>query len=66
MVSHSNVSVAVGMASPYVVAISTVSIPVVGLGICFGLSKGKRRHSGKEKNKLLHDHCIGRLATARR
>jgi len=65
VVSYSNVAVAVGMASPSVVAIGTVSIPGVGFGICFSLSKGKWRHSGKEKNKLLHDYCIGRLATAR-
>jgi len=66
VVSYSNVAVAVGMASPSVVAVGMVSIPGVGFGICFSLSKGKWRHSGKEKNKLLHDYCIGRLATARR
>ena len=52
VVSYSDVAVAVGMASPSVVAIGMVSIPGVGFGTCFSLSKGKWRHNGKEKNKL--------------
>ena len=48
VVSYSNVAVAVGM--PAMVAIGMVSIPGVGFGICFSLSKGKWRHSGKEEH----------------
>merc|ERR1719458_1056814 len=64
VVRHSNVAVTVGMPSPSMVAVGVVSIPGVGFGICFSLSEGKGRHSGKEENKLLHDYCSERLATA--
>jgi len=64
VVSDSNVAVTVGMPSPSMVAVCVVSIPGVGFGICFSLSEGKGRHSGKEENKLLHDYCSERLATA--
>ena len=50
VVSYSNVAVAVGM--PAMVAIGMVSIPGVGFGICFSLSKSKWGHGGKEENKL--------------
>jgi hypothetical protein len=64
VVSDSNVAVTVGMTSPSMVAVGVVSIPGVGFRICFSLSEGKGRHSGKEENKLLHDYCSERLATA--
>ena len=50
VVSNSNVAVTVGMTSPSMVAVGMVSIPGVGFGICFSLSKGKWRHSGKEEH----------------
>ena len=52
MVSDSNVVVTVGMMSPAMVAIGTIPVPGVGLGVCFSLSEGKGGNSGKEENKL--------------
>ena len=56
VVRHSNVAVTVGMPSPSMVAVGVVSIPGVGFRICFSLSEGKGRHSGKEENKLKMIH----------